>query len=165
MAKGEWVELPHGTALPLSQHPALPSIPGGHRSCMTAAHGFQQHLPVLCRDCPQVSSSACPICAQGAIHYSSWSRCDKCFPEISSKCPFAEPASIHPSCTTGQSSSLCQKNYNSAPRKEETELLISLQVCRALPGWTLPLVNAAHFWMEGECLHQSGPQHQPTPHP
>lgn len=30
------------------------------------------------------------------------------------------------------------KNYNSAPQKQETELLISLQVCRALPGQMLP---------------------------
>lgn len=90
-----------------------------------AAHGLQQHLLVPCRDSPQVSSPACPICAQGDIHYSCWSPCDKCFPEISSKCPLAEPAPIRPSCTTGQSSPLCQKNYNSAPQEEETELLIS----------------------------------------
>lgn len=30
------------------------------------------------------------------------------------------------------------KNYNSAPQKQETELLISLGVRRVLPGWMLP---------------------------
>lgn len=140
----------------------MPSLPP---AACTALH------PRGSRELPVGSSSTSQYCA-GAVHSFHLlpgpyvhrdlfiipaGPPDKCFPEFSSKCPFAEPAPIRPSCTTGQSSSLCQKNYNSAPQKEETELLISWQVCRALPGRMLPLVDAAHFWMEGECLHHSGP--------
>lgn len=47
------------------------------------------------------------------------------------------------------------KNYNSAPQKQETELLISLRVCRAVPGRMLPEVNVTQFRREGE-MHRTG---------
>lgn len=102
MAEGEWGELLQGYETGMVTPSTLVLSPrprgGGHGSCLWALAAS----PSTTQDCPRgfiscLSPACAPAFRQLLFIPAGPTMIHKCFPEVRSKCPFAELAPVHPS--------------------------------------------------------------------